>query len=103
MYVLVISAECAKQICAHPLGGHDCGLSTSVMCLGLLNSWYIFHDMFENYQLRAADVACSGQYIVVKVMNLSEIVNQFMHFTCSNLQTMALTHNLGTRPKSIMQ
>jgi hypothetical protein len=106
MYIVVISAECAKQICAHHLGGHDCGLSASVVCLNLLNSWYTFHDMLENCQLRAADVAQSGRYIVVKVMNPAEIVNQFTHFTRANLQAMALAHNLGnygTRPKAIVQ
>ena len=40
MYILVISAKYAKEICAHPLGGHDCRLSASIVCLGLLNSWY---------------------------------------------------------------
>jgi hypothetical protein len=59
-----------------------------------------------NSVLQMSDVAHSGRYIVVKVMNLAEIVNQFTHFTHSNLQTTALAHNLGnygTRPKSIMQ
>jgi hypothetical protein len=62
--------------------------------------------MVENCHIRAADVAHSGRYIVVKVMNPAEIVNQFTHFTRANLQTMALAHNLGnygTRPKAIVQ
>jgi hypothetical protein len=96
MYVIVISADCTKQICAHHLGEHDCGLSASVVCLDLLNSWYTFHDMLENCHIRAVDMAHSGRYIVVKVMNPAEIVNQFMHFTRANLQTMASLIILGT-------